>query len=295
MATSAARKSPEQCWEEYSRFVTAFLERRIQTTLRRASKPIRQHYQKRLCSEVKEQFMNQIHTYDQREQIAPWLDEFIKWFVAQKLDPLMRGNEFVDEELVRLANAGFDEARVQLMERYAPKIKKTVTGIVYANNVSPPSQDAPSFIEDVTQNVSLKITANLASYRFEQPFEHWVATICNNEAYGERRDNVGRAEKGPRVYVSWKELQQHSPSTGVRKLEHLDILNKVFLAHRKQGVRAEKSADAIKLKWFQDLETEEIAAQLNTTTDYVYQLFSHDYRELRRISIDDFGVSGTDL
>src|SRR5437867_10108538 len=133
----------------------------------------------------------------------------------------MRGNEFVDEELVRLANAGLDEARVQLMERYSPKIKKIVTGIVYANNVSPPSQDAPSFIEDVTQDVCLKITANLASYRFEQPFEHWVARICNNEAYAERRDNVGRAEQGPRVYVSWENLLQHSPSTGVRKLEHL--------------------------------------------------------------------------
>jgi hypothetical protein len=52
---------------------------------------------------------------------------------------------------------------------------------------------------------------------------------------------------------------------------------------------------AIVLKYYEDLDAEEVARQLKTTKAYVYQLLSHDYAELRRISIDQFGISGTDL
>ena len=45
----------------------------------------------------------------------------------------------------------------------------------------------------------------------------------------------------------------------------------------------------------EDLDVEEIAVRLNTTKGYVHKMFSHDYRALRRISIDGFGFSGTDL
>ena len=52
---------------------------------------------------------------------------------------------------------------------------------------------------------------------------------------------------------------------------------------------------AIVLKYYEDLDAEEVARQLKTTKAYVYQLLSHHYAELRRISIDQFGISGTDL
>jgi DNA-directed RNA polymerase specialized sigma24 family protein len=140
----------------------------------------------------------------------------------------------------------------------------------------------------------LKIMASLESYRFEQPFEHWVASICNNESFAGRREVVGRAEL-PRVFVTWKELLQQAPSPVIRDTEHRDILKKAIDVYIGQGKRAKKSWEAIRLYWFEELDVEEIAVRLNTTEGYVYKMFSHDYPKLRGISIDDFGFSGTDL
>jgi RNA polymerase sigma factor (sigma-70 family) len=201
--------------------------------------------------------------------------------------------ELRDEELVRLATSGQEAASVQLMERYFPKIKKIVAGIVYKHGLCPLPQ-APSFVEDAAQNVCLKITANLKSYGFEQPFEHWVAAICTNEVLAGRRDTVGRGPL-PRVFVSWEDFLQQAPSPVIRNTEHRDILKKAIDKYIEQGRQAKKSWDAIRLYWFEDLDVEEVAVQLNTTTGYVYKMFSHDYRALRRISIGGFGFSGTDL
>src|SRR6266566_3383896 len=198
------------------------------------------------------------------EQLEEWLNTDIEKVVATEIPKLTNDKgELIDEELVRLATSGatHEAASVQLMERYSPKIKDLVAGIVYKHGLCPPSQDVPSFIGDTAQNVCHKIIAKLESYRFEQPFEHWVAKICTNEAL------VG----------------------------HRDILKKIRDIYIEQGGRAKKSWDAIRLYWFEDLDVEEVAVRLNTTEGYVYKMFSHDYPKLRGISIDDFGFSGTDL
>jgi len=227
------------------------------------------------------------------DELEEWLEQLVKKVVTTEIPKLINDKgELIDEELVRLADT-YEAARVQLMDRYSPKIKKIVAGIVYKHHLCPPSQDAPSFIEDAAQNVCHKIIAKLESYRFEQPFEHWVAKICTNEALLGQRDDVGRGP--PRVFVTWEEFLQQAPSPVIRDTEHRDILKKVIDKYKEQGRRAKKSWDAIRLKWFEDLDVEEIAVRLNTTEGYVYKMFSHDYPKLRGISIDDFGFSGTDL
>jgi DNA-directed RNA polymerase specialized sigma24 family protein len=167
--------------------------------------------------------------------------------------------------------------------------------MVYQRDICPPSQDIPSYIEDVAQNVCVRITEKLSTYRFEQPFDHWVKAICTHEAYGERREIVGRAEGGPRTYVSWEDFEKHPGPAGMQRPEHVDILFKILAQHRSQSERGKKSYNAILFKYYDDLDTEEVARRLDTTKAYLYQLLSHDYAELRRICIDQFGISGTDL
>jgi RNA polymerase sigma factor (sigma-70 family) len=238
------------------------------------------------------------------DEFEEWLKQLVREVVVTEIPKLINDKgELFDEELVRMATSHVDEACVQLMERYSPKIKKIVAGIVYKHNLCPPSQDVPSFIEDAAQNVCVKIMANLGSYRFERPFRFWVRAICTNETLAERRDEVGRKEVEekpvPRVYISWEELLEYgySPVTEgntEENTERADILKKIVDKYIEKGRRAEKSWRAIHLKWFEDLDVEEIAVRLNTTEGYVSKMFSHDYRELRRI-LDDFGSSGTDL
>ena len=231
------------------------------------------------------------------DELEEWLEQLVKEVAATEIPKLINDKgELIDEELVRLATSGatHEAASVQLMERYSPKIKDLVAGIVYKHGLCPPSQDVPSFIGDTAQNVCHKIIAKLESYRFEQPFEHWVAKICTNEALVGQRDDVGRGPL-PRVFVTWEEFLQQAPSPIIRDTEHRDILKKIRDIYIEQGGRAKKSWDAIRLYWFEDLDVEEAAVRLNTTEGYVYKMFSHDYPKLRGISIDDFGFSGTDL
>jgi DNA-directed RNA polymerase specialized sigma24 family protein len=169
------------------------------------------------------------------DEFEEWLEQLVKEVVAEEIPKLINDKgELIDEELVQLATSGHEAARVQLMEHYSPKIKNLVAGIVYKHGLCPPSQDVPTYIEDTAQNVCLKIMAKLESYRFEQPFEHWVAAICTNEVLLGERDTVGRAEL-PRVFVSWEDFLQQAPSPVIRVTEHREILKKAIDKYIEQG------------------------------------------------------------
>ena len=178
------------------------------------------------------------------DELVEWLTQLAKEVVATEIPKLINDKgELRDEELVRLAAAeDADEARDQLMERYSPRIKKIVRGIVYAHNVCPPSHDVTSFIEEVSQNVCVKILANLDSYGFKAPFKHWVATICTNETYTLQEQILGRADAGPRHFVSWEDLLEQPPAPVIRDTTLREALLEILEEHAKRGTRAEKAA-----------------------------------------------------
>ncbi len=198
-----------------------------------------------------------------------------------------------DEDLARLSLAGYALAGEYLAIRYLPKIKKTVAGVVRSKNLCTFS-DIDAFVEDIASDVALKLVTKLGTYRFKQPLEHWVNAICTKTACSAGRKAVGRSKKGPRKYVSWTDLLAEAPLRPV-KPEHRDVLDRIFEAHGKQGKRALKSNNAILLHYFWGCDAKEIAVRLGTTPGYVDKLISHDYPRLRKIGIDKFGVSGTDL
>jgi DNA-directed RNA polymerase specialized sigma24 family protein len=294
MATNPAPPSPEQYWEQCEKRAFELLLGRV-LCLEEIAGYDRGRYLGAWFIEFKQFFMDHTHIVDTVQSCEQRLEGNVADFMEAKIVGFDRGNRVFDEELVRLANNGVEEARRELLERYSPRIKKIVAGIVYQRDICPPSQDIPAYIEDVAQNVCVRITEKLSTYRFEQPFDHWVKAICTHEAYGERRDVVGRAEGGPRTYISWEDFEKNPGPRGMQRPQHLDILFKILDQHRGQSERGQKSYDAIIFKYYEDLDTEEVAKRLKTTKGYLYQLLSHDYAELRRIGIDQFGISGTDL
>lgn len=197
-----------------------------------------------------------------------------------------------DEELVRLALAGYKQSGDKLAIRYLPKIKKTVASIVRAKHLCQFS-DVDAFIEDISSDVALKLVTKLHTYRFKKPLEHWVNVISKRAAYTAGRKVVGRGKGGPRKYVSVDEFLHYDPR--VVEPEHRDILQRIFEAHGKRGKRGRRSNQAIHLSSFEGLNAKEVAKQLRTTPAYVNGLISHDYRLLREISIDEFGFTGKDI
>jgi RNA polymerase sigma factor (sigma-70 family) len=294
MATNPASPSPEQYWEQCQKRAFALLLGKLDYLEKVAGRG-RGCYLDAWLIEFKQFFLDNIHADGSGQPSEQWLEKHVDRFMEPKIVWVNRVTRVFDEELVRLANNGVAEARTELLERYSPRIRKIVAGMVYQRDICPPSQDIPSYIEDVAQNVCVKITEKLSTYRFEQPFDHWVKAICTHEAYDERRDIVGRAEGGPRSYISWEDFEKHSGPRGMERPDRLNILLDILDQHRIQSERGKRSFDAIVLKYYKDFNAEEVARELKTTQAYVYQLLSHDYAELRRIGIEQFGISGTEL
>jgi RNA polymerase sigma factor (sigma-70 family) len=229
------------------------------------------------------------------DQLEEWLKILLKEVVATELPKLINDKgELIDEELVRLYRNGLTEGKSILLERYVARLGELVPAIVYSKDLCPEFVDSVEFVKDVAHETWLKLEKELDSYRFESSFRTWVGTICENEAKTQKRKLAGRSKKGLREYVSFEELQ-HEPQAPIRNEGRSEILHKIIDKHRKQGVRAAKSSDAIEWRHFDEMDTRAIAERLNTTVAYVHQLYSHDYPEMRRIGLEDFGISGTDL
>jgi RNA polymerase sigma-70 factor (ECF subfamily) len=78
-----------------------------------------------------------------------------------------------DEDLIRATLSGDDESFTELVRRH----KRKVFGIVYrfARN--------DSELDDICQEVFIKVYQTLKKYRGEAPFEHWVSKITINTCY----------------------------------------------------------------------------------------------------------------
>jgi RNA polymerase sigma factor (sigma-70 family) len=123
-------------------------------------------------------------------------------------------------------------------------------------------EDARQFAKDVAQSVSVKPLQDLSSYKFESAFETWVETIVENEARSRARKLVGRSKHGRREFLSFEEWRHQPVDPVVHDREHREILRKALQRHRAGGAHNEKSADAIELRYFEDLDTPEVAERV---------------------------------
>jgi DNA-directed RNA polymerase specialized sigma24 family protein len=284
----------KRLWEAHKADVIS----NLQEALPAAARQFETHYTEFFLSKFVSRWFNYWFPEGRStDQLEEWLKHLLKEVVATEIPKLVNDKgELRDEELVRLYRAGFPNCKTLLLERYQTKLRQLTPAIVHSKALCPESEDPDQFDKDVAQDVAVKLLTKVDSYRFESSFATWVSSICENEAKTRRDKLIGRSEKGKRKYVSFDELLEQSATPPVIKnLVHRDILHKVFAKHRTQGTRAAKSTDAVELRHFGKMDSEHIAERLQTTLAYLYQLFSHDYRELRRICLEDFGISGTDL
>lgn len=109
---------------------------------------------------------------------------------AQPVAPFDRqGTERSDQELVRAARAGSDEAAEALVERHwrsAYRIAYAILGDAH-------------LAEDVTQEAMLSLLANLGRFDHRRPFAPWLHRIVSNRALDWLRVRERRAEVAPIV------------------------------------------------------------------------------------------------
>ncbi len=283
----------QKLWEAHRALILSM----IHEMMPAAAREFENYYTTMLQNYVSDGFHSMYAESWPREDFAHRLEKLINDVVPRVIAKLTtETGELRDEELVSLYRAGFPKGKTMLLDRYATKLHQLVPRIVHAKNICPESEDPAEFAKDVAQQVLLKLLLQVDSYRLESSFETWVGTICENEANTKQRAILGRSKQGKRKYISFDELKEKSASPPVLvDLSRREILHKVLHKHRLQGPRALKSARAIELRHFDGMETTAVAEALRTSRAYVDQLFSHDYPQLRKICLEDFGLSGTDL
>lgn len=89
-----------------------------------------------------------------------------------------------DESLIRDIRAGNKEAFVQLVRRY----KRKVFGLSARF-----ARDADD-LEDICQDVFIKVYENLGKFRADAPFEHWLSRVTIRTCYDALRSR--KKEKG---------------------------------------------------------------------------------------------------
>jgi len=97
-------------------------------------------------------------------------------------------SDCTDESLVKDALGGDDQAFVQLVRRY----KRKVFGL--AGRFARDGDE----LDDICQEVFIKVYENLGKFRHEAPFEHWLSRISVRTCY-----DFLRKRKIERRFVPW--------------------------------------------------------------------------------------------
>jgi RNA polymerase sigma-70 factor (ECF subfamily) len=92
-----------------------------------------------------------------------------------------------DERLVRESISGSDEAFTELVRRHKRKVFGIVAKFVGSSNE----------LDDVCQEIFIKVYRNLKNYRADAPFEHWVSKIAVNACYDALRRHRRRGVEIP--------------------------------------------------------------------------------------------------
>lgn len=90
-----------------------------------------------------------------------------------------------DGELVKQVLAGNDAAYAVLVERYRSRVFSTASR--YARNASE--------LEDLAQDIFIRLWKGLKTYRADAPFEHWLMTVTVRTCYDFLRKHRKRRER----------------------------------------------------------------------------------------------------
>lgn len=105
-----------------------------------------------------------------------------------------------DERLIKAALSGDEEAFAELVQRHKRKVFNMVARFVRTNYE----------LDDICQEVFIKVYQNLKKYRGDAPFEHWLSKITINACYDELRK---RRREGNNVPLENVTLSLRDPAS----------------------------------------------------------------------------------
>lgn len=165
-----------------------------------------------------------------------------------------------DEELVKDASKGDTQAFRQLYGRYVGRVR----GLIYQMTAQ------PDYIDDLTQEVFVKVFRSLSGFRAEARFSTWLFRIAVNCCQDARRQAGRRGPTGPLD----KTLAAESEETLVR-------LNREQLVAQALQVLTPEHRMVVILHDLQDRTQEEIATVLKLPVGTIKSRLFYARRRLR--------------
>lgn len=181
----------------------------------------------------------------------------------QKLEEKLRSNHYLpEEELVRRAQSGDQQAFSDLYESFFPLVHKRVAYLI-------PAED----VDDVSQEVFIAMIRSLKTFRGESKFSTWLRVIVNRQIanyYRSNRKMLGETE----LEETWQPPQSSPFSTRVRQ-------DRKILVQQGLTKLPEHYQEIILLRFADGLRFKDIAALQGKSLDAIKSLFRRALEAMR--------------
>lgn len=176
----------------------------------------------------------------------------------------LNGANLTDEDLMQLYRRGESEAFDELYRRHSAQ----VYGYLHSR-----LKDR-SLVDEVFQNIFLKLHRSRAKYDASLPFVPWLFTISRTVLIDSCRQRK-TTEKINALYSSEQEL--NAPSRG-------SLLDEMALPESIPALASlsDSQKKVVDMRFREDLSFEEIAARLNTSSSNARQMVSRAIRKLKK-------------
>ena len=160
-----------------------------------------------------------------------------------------------DEDLVRIAQSGNQDAFVSLYERFFPTVFAWVRFKVPENDV-----------EDVTQEVFIAVMKSLHSFRGNSKFSTWIWTLANHKISDYHRKSQAR----------WLEQQDYEDVVAHKASNHrefLDTQDDMRAIQRAMQKLPENYQEVLRMRFIDEMPFQEMALKNGQTLEATKSLF----------------------
>jgi RNA polymerase sigma-70 factor (ECF subfamily) len=129
---------------------------------------------------------------------------------------------------------------------------------------------SPHQAEDVTQDIFVKLHAQIGSYRFQSPFHHWLFRLARNQAIDNlRREKVRSTTSLDAEPIEGTPMRERVPGKAKDAAEELVAGERAEQVRRAVQSLPESFREVVVLREWDDLAYEEIAERLDLSVGTV--------------------------
>jgi RNA polymerase sigma factor (sigma-70 family) len=170
-----------------------------------------------------------------------------------------------DEELVRSAQTGKQDAFVLLYERYFPNVFARVRFKIPENDV-----------EDVTQEIFIAVLKSLGSFKNQSKFSTWIWTITNRKIVDYYRSRkIGLIEQNEHEEPVTLNLSNHTRSTDSSQDDLVTVKHAL-------GTLPQNYQNILLMRFVDEMPFNEIALQNGQTLEATKSLFRRSIAALTK-------------